>query len=79
MSSLIDWTIYQGSTKYSPYKLVYGHTTVIPWEIKTGFKHVVFQKGLIADNFKDLVMNNLIFMLSSATLENIFKGFCTNN
>jgi len=25
-----------GSTKCSPYELVYGHTAVLPWEIRTG-------------------------------------------
>jgi len=25
-----------GSTKVSPYQLVYGHDAVLPWEIKTG-------------------------------------------
>ena len=25
-----------GSTKVSPYQLVYGHDAVLPWEVKTG-------------------------------------------
>jgi len=29
-----------GSTKVSPYQLVYGHNTVLPWEIKTGSRRM---------------------------------------
>jgi len=31
-----------GSTKISPYQLVYGHDAVLPWEIKTGSRRVFF-------------------------------------
>ena len=31
-----------GSTKSSPYELVYGHTTVLPWEIRTGSWRIEF-------------------------------------
>ena len=72
----IDWTAYQGLAKYSPYKLVYGHTTVLPWGIETGLRCIVFQKGLTIDDFKDPVMNNLTLKLSSVNFEGHFlKGF----
>ena len=29
-----------GSTKSSPYELVYGHEAILPWEVKTGSRHV---------------------------------------
>ena len=73
MSSLNDWTAYRGLVWYSPYKLVYGHVAVLPLGIKNGFKCIIFKEDLIADDFKDLMMNNLTFKLSSATLENTFK------
>jgi hypothetical protein len=30
------WMACHGSTKCSPYKLVYGHVAILPWQIKTG-------------------------------------------
>jgi hypothetical protein len=48
-----------GSTKYSPYELVYGHSVVLPWETKIGSRHVLLQDNLKADDYKCLVMDNL--------------------
>jgi transposase InsO family protein len=38
-----------GSTKSSPYELVYGHNAVLPWEIYTGSRRVTLQNDLTAD------------------------------
>ena len=48
-----------GSTKCSPYELVYGHTTVLPWEIMTGSRRIEFQESLMADDYKVLMMDDL--------------------
>jgi len=32
-----------GSTKVSPYQLVYGHDVVLPWEVKTGSRRLSIQ------------------------------------
>jgi len=48
-----------GSTKVSPYQLVYGHDAVLPWEIKTGSRRVSFQDQLIADDYATLMKDEL--------------------
>ena len=48
-----------GSTKCSPYKLVYGHTAILPWEIRTRSRCIEFQKSLTADDYKVLMMDDL--------------------
>jgi hypothetical protein len=35
-----------GATKTSPYELVYGHHTVLPWEVQSDSRRVVLQKDL---------------------------------
>ena len=47
------------SIKSSPYELVYGHNAVFPWEIQTGSRHVTLQNNLIAEVYKNLMMNDL--------------------
>jgi len=50
---------YHGSTKVSPYQLVYGHDAVLPWEIKTGCRWVSFQDQLAADDYATLMKDEL--------------------
>ena len=47
------------STKCSPYELVYGHTTVLPWEIRTRLRRIEFEENLTADDYKVLMMDDL--------------------
>jgi len=48
-----------GSTKVSPYQLVYGHDAVLPWEIKTGSRRLPFQDQLAADDYVTLMKDEL--------------------
>ena len=48
-----------GSTKVSPYQLVYGHDAVLPWEIKTGSRRLSFQDLLAADDYATLMKDEL--------------------
>jgi len=48
-----------GSTKVSPYQLVYGHDAVLPWEIETGSRRVSFQDQLAADDYATLMKDEL--------------------
>jgi len=48
-----------GSTKVSPYQLVYGHDAVLPWEIMTGSRRVSFQDQLVADDYATLMKDEL--------------------
>ena len=48
-----------GSIKSSPYELVYGHNAVLPWEIQTGSRRVTLQNDLIAEVYKNLMMDDL--------------------
>jgi len=48
-----------GSTKVSPYQLVYGHDAVLPWEIKTGSRRMFSQYQLTADDYATLLKDEL--------------------
>jgi hypothetical protein len=48
-----------GSTKATPYELVYGHAAVLPWESQTGSRCIALQDDLTADNYKELMMDGL--------------------
>jgi hypothetical protein len=48
-----------GSTKCSPYELVYGHEAVLPWEINISSRRVLHQDELRADDYKNLMMDIL--------------------
>jgi len=48
-----------GSTKVSPYQLVYGHDVVLPWEIKTGSRRVSFQDQLATDDYATFMKDEL--------------------
>ena len=48
-----------GSTKVSPYQLVYGHDVVLPWEINTGSRRMISQDQLTADNYANLMKDEL--------------------
>jgi hypothetical protein len=48
-----------GSTKLSPYQLVYGHEAVLPWELKIGSRCTMFQDQLTADDYSALMKNEL--------------------
>ena len=43
----------------SPYELVYGHNAVLPWEAQTGSRCVTLQNDLLAEVYKNLMMDNL--------------------
>ena len=48
-----------GATKVSPYQLVYGHETVLPWETWLGSRRVIFQDQLTADDYTALMKDEL--------------------
>jgi len=48
-----------GSSKVSPYQLVYGHDTVLSWEIKTGSRRIFYHDQLIADDYATLMKDKL--------------------
>jgi hypothetical protein len=48
-----------GSTKCSPYELVYGHNTILPWETKIGSRRAMLQVDLKANDYKHLITDNL--------------------
>ena len=48
-----------GSTKVSPYQLVYGHDAVLPWEIKTGPRRMFSQDQLTAGDYATLMKDEL--------------------
>ena len=48
-----------GSIKSSPYELVYGHNAVLPWEIQTRSRRVTLQNDLIAEVYKNLMIDDL--------------------
>jgi len=48
-----------GSTRCSPYELVYRHEAVLPWEISLGSQRISQQDKLIADDYKNLMLDNL--------------------
>ena len=64
---------YHGSIKTSPYELVYGYNTVLPWEVQTGSRRVMLQSNLSAKVYKNFVMNDLedLSCLRLCALENI--------
>src|SRR6185437_7969586 len=48
-----------GSTKMSPYHLVYGQGAVLPWEITAGSRRVEFQNDLSAEEYAALMSDNV--------------------
>ena len=48
-----------GSTKVSPYQLVYGHDAMLPWEIKTRSRRLPFQDQLTADDYATFMTDEL--------------------
>jgi hypothetical protein len=46
---------YHGSTKCSPYELVYGYEAVLPWEINIRYCKISQQDELGADDYKSYV------------------------
>jgi len=48
-----------GTTKCSPYELVYGHVVILPCEIRTGSWLIESQQNLTADDYKVLMMDDL--------------------
>ena len=53
------WMACHGSTKVSPYQLVYGHDAVLPWEIKTRSRRLSFQDQLAVDDYATLMKDEL--------------------
>ena len=64
---------YHGSTKTSPYELVYGHNVVLPWEVQTGSRRVMLHNDLSAKVYKNLMIDDLedLSCLRLRALENI--------
>jgi len=48
-----------GSSKVSPYQLVYGHDEVLPWEIKVGSRRLFSQDQLTVDDYTTLMKDEL--------------------
>ena len=48
-----------GSTKTSPYHLVYGQDAVLPWEITVGSRRVEFQNDLTTEQYAALMNDNV--------------------
>jgi hypothetical protein len=48
-----------GATKTSPYELVYGHHTVLSWEMQSDSRRVVLQKDLSSKDCSGLMMDEL--------------------
>nr|AAK52152.1 putative gag-pol polyprotein [Oryza sativa Japonica Group] len=44
-----------GSIQVPPYKLVYGHEAVLPWEIRIGSRRTELQNDLMADEYYNLM------------------------
>jgi hypothetical protein len=65
-----------GATKTSPYKLVYGHHAVLPWEMQSDSRRVVLQKELGSKDYCGLMMDELedLHMIRLRALENIEKN-----
>jgi len=53
------WMACHGTTKISPYQLVYGHDAVLPWEIKVGSRRIFSQDQLAADDYVTLMKDEL--------------------
>ena len=52
------------STKISPYWLVYGHDAILPWEMTVGSRCVTLQDKLKADDYSNLMKDELEDMAS---------------
>ena len=50
---------YHGSTKTSPYHLVYGQDAMLPWEITAGSRRVEFQNNLTTEQYAALMNDNV--------------------
>nr|AAQ56320.1 putative polyprotein [Oryza sativa Japonica Group] len=46
---------YHGSIQVPPYKLVYGHEVVLPWEVRIGSRRTKLQNDLTADEYYNLM------------------------
>ena len=58
--TLLSYTMAcHGSTKCLAYELVYGHEAVLPWEINLESQRISQQDKLIADDYKNLMLDNL--------------------
>jgi hypothetical protein len=64
------------ATKTFPYELVYGHHTVLPWEMQSDSRRVVLQKDLSSKDYSGLTMDELedLHMIRLRALENIEKN-----
>jgi hypothetical protein len=65
-----------GTTKTSPYELVYGHDAVLPWEMQLDSRRVVLQNDLSSKDYSGLIMDELedLHMIHLRALENIEKN-----
>jgi hypothetical protein len=64
------------SHKNISYELVYGHHAILPWEIQSDSRRVVFQKDLSSKDYSGLMMDELedLHMIHLRALENIEKN-----
>jgi hypothetical protein len=65
-----------GATKVSPYRLVYGHDDVLPWELKTGSRRTSLQDQLSLDDYSAMMKEELkdLTGIRLRALENIEKN-----
>jgi hypothetical protein len=64
------------ATKVSPYKLVYGHDVVLPWELKTESRRTSLQDQLSIDDYSAMMKEELEDLAGNwlRALENIEKN-----
>jgi transposase InsO family protein len=65
-----------GTTKTSPYELVYGYHAILPWEMQSDSRRVVLQKDLRSKDYSCLMMDELedLHIIRPRALENIEKN-----
>jgi hypothetical protein len=44
-----------GATKVSPYQLLYGHDTILPWELKTRSRRTSLQDQLSTNDYSSMM------------------------
>nr|AAL77160.1 Putative polyprotein [Oryza sativa Japonica Group]AAP53498.1 retrotransposon protein, putative, unclassified [Oryza sativa Japonica Group] len=54
-----------GSIQVPPYKLVYGHEAVLPWEVRIGSRRTELQNVLTADEYYNLMADEREYLVQS--------------
>jgi Integrase core domain. len=71
-----------GSIQVLPYKLVYGHEAILPWEVRIGSRRTELQNDLTADEYynlmadekEDLVQSRLRALAKVPRIRNVLLG-----